>query len=343
MQQTSFFSRDPFGPCVTTDLRRVELSSCSLMKVPRNGLDIHSAHALFNQAKIAVIAWYENTYGEHFNPFSLGDKLQEVREQFFKTKEFSLGLKTLGIFEIVMAHPQYLNLPWWSEVGLAERSWQYDGTSLRIEMTERHSVETQLVRRGIDRGIKPIVITGIVRTLPDGDSPTGYIVCGIRGGSHFRNVIMLPGGALKDTDELSAGESLVRWFIDTELKEELGLEQKHIVRQKLHSRHDDHLLDGIAAVYTFDCQTNLTHEQIRALWAANRHPDKQEHQDLLMVRADTDSLRNFVASTYRGNLLNNPLRPDSDRFLSHHGALPLALEAGISLAELRSLCAPMPV
>lgn len=343
------FSEVSFGTLVSqgrsTSLKGINPENIEVVYDRSRADRILQAHDLLTRGKTEMQAWYQQTYGESFNSFQLGDRKPAVVKFLFEHPSYRSGAETLGLDNLITTNPDHFNLPWWLERGLAEARFDVDERSgrARITVVDNHSLATQAVRKGVDLGVRPGVLAGLVKTSPCNQYPQGALVVGVRGGNHFPNILHVPAGALiRDQDFLDGKSTIAAVFQRTELKEELGVLPEHIVGGvqgiRMHSHHIDRLLDGNAALFGFSCELNVTAAGLREVWAANKHPDKQEHRAILFVPYTAEHLGLFVRQTFKGKPKNDLNRLDSDRVLSFHAALPLAIEAGMSLGDLAKLC-----
>lgn len=331
--------------CRSTPLKGIAPENITVSYDPSRANVVQRAHDCLIRAKSEMTDWYQQTYGQTFDSFNLGDRKQAVINFLFENGAYQSGASVLEVANHIKSNPDYFNLPWWVERGVAEASFEVDRGAQRatIKVVDNHSLVTQAVRRGVDMGVRPIVLAGLVRTRPCEHYPQGALVVGVRGGNHFRNMLHVPAGALiRDEDFLAGKSTIAGVFQKTELKEELGVLPEHVVGGvngiRMHSHHIDRLLDGNASLFAFSCDLNITAAELKQVWASNKHPDKQEHQAIHFVPYNAQDLAKFVSQTFKGKPKNDPNRPDTERVLSFHAALPLAIEAGMQISGLQGLC-----
>ncbi len=330
--------------CSSTALFDVPPSNVTVRYNPERLERVRAAHEQIVAGTKEMEGAYEAHFSIKFDRFKVHERghFSWVQDFYFTNSRFLHGLQILGIKDLALANKGHINLPWWNEIGLAETEFSKRRGAAAISVGEIHSIETQLVRRGANIGIRPIVLAGLVRTAPESSYPQGAIVFGLRGGSHFPNLVHVPAGALKRDEEfLSGRDTIAGVFQRTELKEELGVLPEHISGGvpgiTLHSRHHDRLLDGNASLYAFNCTLNVGSVELLRIWRENKDPDQQEHKRLEFVPVGVDPLRQYLKTFFRGKPVNDPARTEDQRELSPHAVLPIALQLGMTVNEVAAI------
>lgn len=294
----------------------------------RKGRQIPFADAtlLLEELKKDVEEKYRKIAGKEFNRYELGEHINIVRKMFWEDSRF---LQVFEMLELNPAHAEKTSIPWWNEISASELNHSFDGNSVMVELGPRHSLETQLVRKGIELPIKSISVGGLIETND------GFVVIGLRGGATYSNTYHINAGALRLTESLKSGDSSIYDFYKKgELEAEFGLSESGIKEVNLLSRIFDFAIDN-GPMYVFIVKTELDFSQIEKLYEANIDIDKGEHTKLVSIPCD--SVMDFIKEHYRGLVENKDNRKDDERYLLHPGALALLSYTKYPLSELENL------
>lgn len=337
--------------------------------VPRevHGLDgtcgpIVETYLKFVELKQRCLAEYRTSRGVDFDPYNVLNAEghpdpQSGRDLFINQPEFDRLLKEFGIDP---QHKTKLHIPWWIELAAAEgdAGCTISDEAVHVTLTQRLSLETQLVRQGVPLPIKSASVGTVVETNDD------HIVLGLRGGHRFKNTYHISCGALKltpglltkgglapdgrlfDPETIRADNPQSIWDVASklELAQELGITSDMI-------RHDACTCLGrvfvthpeAGPIYVFKVPTDISSTEVAEIFASNDDVDKGEHS--LAVVIPRAELSNFIRTRYQGYIAedcNHP-RDVATNPLFHDGALALALycsksqsEAGRWLDQLKS-------
>ena len=281
-----------------------------------------------------VAAWYTKESGNEFNTFKLGEMINPVREKFWSDPRFA---EAFTLLNLDYNDRQKATIPWWNEVAAGELGYEHKGEGIHVNFAPRHSLETQLMRAGIERPVKNVSVGGLIFTAPENGAPDGYVVIGLRGGASYSNTWAINAGALKVSDEFKQGKtSIYDVFNAMELAPEFGLTPTDVTDSRLHHRYFCHVIDKGPA-YVFAVKTPFTKQQLHHKWEQNLDPDKAEHDAPVFIPANPDEVNVFIREHYRGTVANRDGRKDDERYLLHPSALSLAAWSGMPLDELRSL------
>jgi len=284
------------------------------------------ATLLLEKLKKDVGRKYRKITGKEFNRYELGEHIGMVREMFWKDSRF---LQVFEMLELNPAHAEKAMIPWWNEISASELNHSFDGSSVTVELGPRHSLETQLVRKGIELPITSVSVGGLIETSD------GFVVIGLRGGAAYPNTYHVNAGALRLTESLKSGDSSIYDFYKKgELDAEFGLSESEIKKVSLLSRIFDYAIDK-GPMYVFLIKTELGFSDVESMYESNLDIDKGEHTRLIPIPCD--SLMGFIKEHYRGFLGNKEGRKDDERYLLHPGALALLSYAGYPLSELENL------
>ncbi len=273
-----------------------------------------------------VEQWHQQEYGIPMDTFNLGERRTPVTNRFYQDKRFQKAFELLGLNQEDIPKA---TIPWWNEVAAGELDYELTKPGVHVRFGPRHSLETQLMRQGVERPVKNVSVGSLV--LSD-----GKLILGLRGGASYPNTYHISAGALRAEDSFKTGESSVYdMFVKHELTPELGLTPSDS-DISLFSRIDDKVLDK-GPMYVFLVKPNLTYKQFFEKWVSNLSPDKKEHNHLIPINADSESVNTFIRTFYRGQVENSQSRSDNEKYLLHPGALALASFSGMSPGELRGL------
>ncbi len=291
-----------------------------------------------------VETWYcEKTGKGRFDRFNLGEMLRPVQEKVWNDKRFKDAFQKLGLdWE---ENHEKANLPWWNEVGAGEMSHdspQAEGDEAHSTFVPIHTLETQVVKGGVNLPVKAVSTCGIIRLKGDGAVPEGYIAIGARGGTGFRNCYHLcAAGYLRTTSAFKEGtQSIYEGFVRDELCAELGAVKNTIINSRCIGRVFDFMINYGGPEFIFEVNLDLTREQLLSAWQANRDEDKREHLELMFIPDDREAIKNFIQENYRGVVANRSTRTEHERLLIHPGALGLALYSDMAPEELRKFYRP---
>ena len=321
-----------FGERAILDLRGIPVENLTHSFKPR----FTPAGAEIDFTKVSEL--FRNSYEEivarigHFDRFNLGTRKEKVLDLFHSHPSYLAGLEMLGV---KAENLDRAFRPWWNVVTALEVDCEKSDDRCHISLTSSHSQEVDL--SGEAPGYNTSVV-GLVITKPEESYPNGKIVLGIRGGYNYRNTFMLVAGSLQATPELLSGkQSIYRFFESTELKNELGIEHSQIAKAECLASFVDCSTKPWPH-YTFQVQTNLYENDIKALWKNAR--DHGEHRSLIFLPNDPESIRKFIRKYYKGYCSNRSDRADNEKQLLHIPALALAHHAEISLDFLAALYRP---
>ena len=293
--------------------------------------------SLLSSLRADVETWYKQETGkEKMDTYSLEEMAAAVREKFWHDARFKEAFTLLEL-DWEKDH-QKATIPWWNEVAAGELDHRLypDMHGVGIVFGPRHSLETQLMRSGIERPIKNVSVGGIIVTAPEEGTSTHEIVLGLRGGAAYSNTYHINAGALMATAEFRTGlQTVYDLFRQKELLPEFGIADTDVVAARLHSRIYDPVIDR-GPMYVFVVETKLRKNEIHARWEKNLNPDKKEHDAPLYLPNTADAINEFIRANYRG-VVANRIRADHERYLLHPGALALASYSRMPIAELRSL------
>ncbi|MCB0337350.1 MAG: hypothetical protein KDD62_13635 [Bdellovibrionales bacterium] len=290
---------------------------------------------LLASLKSDVAAWYQHEYGKEFNPFHLGDQIQQVREKFYGDQRFA---NACALLHISADDYSKITLPWWSVKGVAEQA--FDPKQVHVELVPRHSYETQLMRKGVDMPIKNVSVACLPVSMPDPDHPNGQVMIGLRAGASFAGTMHVFAGALQASPQLISGEkSIYDVFRETEFKNELCLEEGFIRDISLQSHlHETAIENG--AYYVFQVQTSLTPAQLEQQWRDNPNKDRDEHAKPIFLDIDKSAISEFLAEHYRGLVADKPGRLASEQYLLHPAALALMALVDIPVEDVKGVVRP---
>ncbi|MEW6036362.1 MAG: hypothetical protein AB1529_07145 [Candidatus Micrarchaeota archaeon] len=286
-------------------------------------LDFRTAVPLLDELGADVAAWYRKETGKEFDRYGLGDMADRVRARFWEDRRFGEAFRLL---ELDTRDITKVRVPWWNELAAAELGHSFDGRAVMVTIGPRHSIETQLVRSGVDVGISSISIGGIVETSD------AFLAIGLRGGAAYPDTFHINAGALGLTAGIMSGEETIFGFYRSkELTAEFGLMEHDIRSVSLQARIMDRAIED-GPMYVFHVQTGLTFEGLVGRYEANKDEDKGEHTRLVPLRRD--EIVEFIRMTYRGLVANKDKRREGERRLLHPGALALLSCTGHPLSVL---------
>ena len=206
-----------------------------------------------------------------------------------------------------------------------------------------HSYHIQLIRNGVgDLHVCSTTVAGILITTPTEDSPNGHIALGLRGGANYPNTWHMIAGAAKYSAKLFEDNyySIIDIFRSTELIEEIGIDPSLAIIKPCARLHDLGLAKPPGDInYFFTVETGVSKEELVSLWTKNSHEDKGEHQRIIFIPNDTESIVSFLKANYYGITENKRNRPDNERELLHPAALGLIAYTGISIELLEEIAA----
>ncbi len=291
--------------------------------------------ALLQGLRSDIETQYEQETGQKMNTFALGERIDAVRAQFWRDERFREAFALLEL-DYDKDHTK-ATIPWWNEVAAGELDYREYPDIHRVGLVfgPRHSLETQLMRQGVERPVRNVSVGGIIITT-EADSETGYAVIGLRGGAAYSNTYHINAGALMATPEFRMGlQTVYDIFRQKELLPEFGISDADVVSARLDSRIYDHVIDK-GPMYVFVVKTQLTRKKLHEQWEANLNPDKAEHDEPIYITDTPSAVQGFIQENYRG-IVANRNRADHERFLLHPGALALAAYSGMPISQLRTL------
>jgi len=301
------------------------------------------AHGKILEIQADVEKWYQDEFGYPFNRFKLGETFEETRRKFLDHKEFDSVLKLLGIDQSLK---EKIRLPWWSEVSLVETNAVENNTEVNATFSPAHSFHIQLLRSKNlsqdEASSLPIfghsvTVSGLLITTPSDDALQGKIALGVRGGSSFSNTIHMVAGAAKYSDSMLRENppSLTDIFITTELKEESGFNAERSSVKTLARFVDAGLAPYPGDVnYCFLVETGLSKDELVRVWGENADADRDEHEKIVFINNDPESVREFLKSMFFGISENKMDRTRGQMELLYPASLALCAQVGISLHEL---------
>jgi len=271
-----------------------------------------------------VEQWHQQEYGIEMDTFNLGERAKAVKNRFYQDTRFQRAFSLLGLNQEDM---EKAKIPWWNEVAAGELDYKLTKPGVHVQFGPRHSLETQLMREGVEIPVQNVSVGSLVLI-------ENSLFLGLRGGASYPNTYHINAGALKAEDSFKTGKSSVYdMFVKHELTPEFGLTQQDLQSTTLLSRIDDKVIDK-GPMYVFLVKPNLTEQQVYEKWSSNLDQDKAEHNQLVSIEANPDSVNTFIRATYKGQVENRS-RSNNERLLLHPGALALASFSGMSPAELR--------
>ncbi len=298
-------------------------------------IDFAQVTDLLQKLNIDVQKWYEAKFSRAFNSYELGACIDEVRQKFYTDPRFQLACAHL---EITKEQYSAIRLPWWNVMGLAETG--FDSSQLRAELGPRHSYETQIMRAGFALPIRNVSVAGLILTRPEQEGASPQVMIGLRAGNSFPMTYHLFAGALRATPGMISGsDSIFDTYVRTELLNELSLAMTDIVQARLQAHLYETAIEN-GAYYVFRIDTGLKKEQLMARWMRNQHVDRAEHSNAIFLDCTREEIFNFLESSYRGLVKDDPARTAERAFTLHPTALALASLAGIDAAEVAALVMP---
>ncbi len=287
-------------------------------------LEFNIAKKLIKNLTSELIEWYVSKFDKPFNPYKLGTDFQTVQKQFWNSSKFKSALELL---KIPLSKKEKIYLPWWNELACAELNHKYNETEVNLNLTLRHSYETQLIRSGELFPIKSVSVGGLILTKDN------QLLIGIRGGNTYPNTYHINAGSMSLTKGMKLNnESIFELFYNTELNPEMGIEKEDIANSFIYSRIMDYAIEN-GPMYNFLVKTNLSSKELSNKWKNNVHSDKQEHKEIFFINSESESINYFIKTNYRG--AETSLQNNSGKPLLHSGALCLASVSGMSLNELK--------
>ena len=271
--------------------------------------------------------WYLKEFKEPMNTYKLGERTKQVLNKFYTDSRFKQAFELL---ELDFKDHPHATIPWWNEIAAGELDYSLTESGINLRLGPRHSLETQLMRAGIERPVKNVSVGSIILTKDN------FLVFGLRGGASYPRTYHINAGSLKIDENFKQGKSTIYYvFKENELKKEFNLTEEDLSSTTLHSRTFDRIIDQ-GPMYNFLLQTNLYKDSLYEKWSANPDLDKAEHDSLVFVPANPPAINQFIKTNYRGQVENRP-REDNERYLLHPGALALASFSGMKPNELREL------
>jgi hypothetical protein len=287
---------------------------------------------ILGELGVDVEEWYASEFGELIDTYNLGKRRQQVLDKFHKDPRFKQAFELL---ELDFQYHPLASIPWWNEVAAGELDYSASQRGVHLVLGPRHSLETQLMRGGIERPVKNVSVGSMILTTEDNGND--FLVLGLRGGASYPNTFHINAGALRVDDEFKQGfTSVYEVFKEHELKKEFGLTEDDLISATLHSRTFDRVIDQ-GPMYNFLLQTNLDREELFSRWTENLDSDKDEHNSLRFVQASPWAVNQFIQNTYKGVVENKQDRAYIEKQLLHPGALALASFSGMSIDELKGL------
>ena len=283
---------------------------------------------LLDELNRDITEWHEEETGERFNRYRLAERIDRVRQKYWEDQRFVEAFKLLGLDPLYI---ERIRLPWWNEIAANEVAHTTESDGILVQIGQRHSFETQLVRSGIDLPITSVSVGGIIETCD------GFIVIGLRGGVAFPNTYHINAGALGITEGIKNGaESIYDFYGKRGLLAEFGLSDDCIASATVLSRVMDYSIEN-GTMYVFYIKTNLSFGELETQYESNLDIDKGQHTRLICIRNTPEEIMRFIRQNYKGVITSREDRKDNERYLLHPGALALLSHTNMPLDALRSI------